>query len=332
MIAFVLLSPFVANLSLPQVMKIRPILLSAFVAVLAFNASQAQLISPTLPAPDVPAAAATPPPAPATAPAALPPIERLATEAQQALFKAADRVAGPAEPGTSTRPAGRKQSFSAPKVEDPAAWPKDSHHKIALMQVKFGGTLEEIMFELYPQDAPQTVSNFLDNVETGAYNGLAFHRAIEGFIVQTGDPLTSDEGARERWGTGGEGKTVPAEIKRNHSKGAVAMGRKSDKVNPSKSSNGYQFYFSLGNYGSLDGKYTVFGQVISGIEVLERISKMPVDSNDCPVARIELKTIKIMDHQGPMYVSAKSGNGDGRKLTKPAAARGPFERFLSRVW
>ncbi len=325
-----LLSPFVANLSLPQVLKIRPILLSAFVAALAFNASQAQLLSPTVPAPDAPAPAAAPAPAPAPAP--LPPIERLATEAQQALFKAADRVTGPAEAGTTVRPAGRKQSFSAPKVEDPATWAKDSHHKLALMQVKFGGTVEEIMFELYPQDAPQTVSNFLDNVETGAYNGLAFHRAIQGFIVQTGDPLTSDEAARERWGTGGEGKTVPAEIKRNHSKGAVAMGRKSDKVNPSKSSNGYQFYFALGNYGSLDGKYTVFGQVVSGIEVLERISKMPVDSNDCPIARIEVKSVKIMDHQGPMYVSAKNGNGDERKFTKPAAARGPFERFLSRVW
>jgi cyclophilin family peptidyl-prolyl cis-trans isomerase len=200
------------------------------------------------------------------------------------------------------------------------------------MTINFGGRVEEVMFELYPQDAPQTVSNFLDNVETDAYKGLAFHRAIEGFIVQTGDPLTADEGARERWGTGGEGKTVPAEIKRQHRKGAVAMGRKNDKVNPARRSNGYQFYFALGNYGSLDGKYTVFGQVVSGLDVLERISKMPVDGNDCPVARIEIKEVKIIDHKGPLYVAAKSDDGDGRKYTKPAAAKGFVGRFLDRVW
>jgi cyclophilin family peptidyl-prolyl cis-trans isomerase len=189
------------------------------------------------------------------------------------------------------------------------------------------------MFELYPQDAPQTVSNFLDNVETDAYKGLAFHRAVEGFIVQTGDPLTSDEGARDRWGTGGEGKTVPAEIKRPHRKGAIAMGRKSDKVNPSKRSNGYQFYFALGHYGSLDGKYTVFGQVVSGLEVLERISRMPVDSNDCPIARIEIDSIKITDHKGPLYVSETSGGDDDQpRYTKPASAQGPVGRLLRRVW
>jgi len=157
-------------------------------------------------------------------------------------------------------------------------------------------------------------------------------RDIEGFIAQTGDPLTADEGARERWGTGGEGKSVPAEIKRTHRKGAVAMGRKSDKVNPSRSSNGYQFYFSLGNYAALDGKYTVFGQVVSGLDVLERISKMPVDSNDCPIARIELKSIKITDHKGPLYVSNQNNGNGSKTFTKPSSAKGPIGRFWNRVW
>lgn len=216
-------------------------------------------------------------------------------------------------------------------MDDPAAWKKDSMHKLAVMEVSFGGTTEEVMFELYPQDAPQTVSNFLDNCEMGAYKGLAFHRAIEKFIVQTGDPLTSDEGARERWGTGGEAKSVPAEIKRPHRKGAVAMGRRSDKVNPSRKSNGYQFYFALGNFSSLEGKYTVFGQVVSGIEVLEKISRMPVDSNDCPIARIEVKNIKVIDHKGPLYPPTR-GQDDGRNYSKPAAAKGFFERLIERVW
>lgn len=305
-----------------------------------------QLPAPTVPAPSAPASAPSVTP-PAAAPA-LPDIEAIANEAQRKLFEAADKASGGAAatapvqgqtpgfiggPTMITTGKGQKATFAAPKLEDPSTWTKGSNHKVAVMEVKFGGRKETVMFELYPQDAPQTVSNFLDNVETGAYNGLAFHRAVEGFIVQTGDPLTSDEGARDRWGTGGEGKTVPAEIKRKHSRGAVAMGRKSDKVNPSKRSNGYQFYFSLGNYGSLDGNYTVFGQVISGLEVLERIAKMPVDSNDCPIARIEIASIKVVDHEGPMYVSETAGgSGDEETYAKPVAAQGAVGRFLRRVW
>ncbi len=299
-------------------MKLCTIRLSFFLALAAFGTALGQDITP-----------------PPSGTPALPPLERLANDAQQALFNAADRAAGPktsvAPNGGQVTTTGRKATFSAPKLEDPSTWKKDSRHKLAIMTVSFGGNVEEVMFELYPQDAPMTVSNFLDNVETGAYNGLAFHRAIQGFIVQTGDPLTSDEAARERWGTGGEGKSVLAEIKRTHRKGAVAMGRKSDKTNPGKKSNGYQFYFALGNYASLDNNYTVFGQVVSGIDVLERISKMPVDSNDCPIARIEVKSIKINDHKGPLYVSTQS-DGDTPKYSKPSSARGPFGRFLNSVW
>jgi cyclophilin family peptidyl-prolyl cis-trans isomerase len=287
-------------------------------------AAQAQSISPTVPAAAAPGAAAQP------AVPDLPSIERIANEAQRQIFDAADRAAGSTTSGPQVTSTPKKTTFSAPRLEDPKSWKKDSQHKLAVMEIKFGGAIETVMFELYPQDAPQTVSNFLDNVETGAYKGLAFHRAIEGFIVQTGDPLSSDEGARDRWGTGGEGKNVPAEIKRKHSKGAVAMGRKGDKVNPSKQSNGYQFYFALGHYGSLDGNYSVFGQVISGLEILERISKMPVDSNDCPIARIEIKDIKISDHTGPLYVSETAE--DDKTYTKPASALSPVGRFLRRVW
>lgn len=307
----------------------------ALISLLAFQGAAAQEISPVVTPTGEPPAA--PPPAAASAMPApeLPPVERLATEAQQDLFKAADAAAGGSGGGMAIPGpivSGKKQTFTAPKVVDPATWEKDSVHKLAVMEISFGGTTEEVMFELYPQDAPQTVSNFMDNCETDAYKGLAFHRAIEGFIVQTGDPLTADEGARDRWGTGGEAKTVPAEIKRKHAKGAVAMGRRSDKVNPGRRSNGFQFYFALGNYGALDGKYTVFGQVVSGIEVLEKIGKMPVDSNDCPIARIEIKSLRVVDHKGPLYASTKQERGDGRKYTKPAAAKGFFERFLERVW
>lgn len=290
----------------------------------------AQEISPTVP-----------PPGQARISPLVPPTEKMAEEAQQQLFKEADGAAGGNSSGVVTVPnfggpvvttTTRKTTFTGPKMDDPAAWDKDSQHKLAVMEISFGGAATEtVMIELYPQDAPMTVSNFLDNCETGSYSGLAFHRAIEGFIVQTGDPLTSDEGARERWGTGGESKTVPAEIKRPHRKGSIAMGRRSDKVNPGRKSNGYQFYFALGNFGSMDGKYTVFGQVVSGLETLEKISQMPVDSNDCPIARIEIKSIKAIDHKGPLYADEQNNKSD-RKYSKPSAAKGFMERMLERVW
>ncbi|MES2597391.1 MAG: peptidylprolyl isomerase [Verrucomicrobiota bacterium] len=295
----------------------------------------AQELSPAVPVPPAAGAASADP---------LPNIESIANEAQRKLFEAADRASGgnplPTEnqpmsfpsggPQVTTTGSGKKATFAAPKGLDPSTWPKDSDHKVAIMEIKFGGRKETVMFEMYPQDAPQTVSNFLDNVETGTYNGLAFHRAVEGFIVQTGDPLTKDEGTRDRWGTGGEAKSVPAEIKRKHTKGSVAMGRKADRVNSSKRSNGYQFYFALGHYGSLDGNYTVFGQVISGLDVLERIGKMPVDSNDCPIARIEIESVKVVDHKGPMYVSQTAKSDD--TYVRPAAGQSAAGRLFRRIW
>ncbi len=213
----------------------------------------------------------------------------------------------------------------------PSHWVKGSMRKIAVMEVAVGGKKESVMIELFPNDAPQTVSNFIDRCAKGFYHGLAFHRAIEGFLVQTGDPLTADESMREKWGTGGEDKTIPAEIKRPHRIGAVAMARRSDKVNPQRQSNGSQFYICLGNYSAIDGQYTVFGQVVAGLDAVQQISRMPVDSNDCPVARIEVKSIQVIDHQGPLQLQPAVA-GKGQRYTKPDSTRGWGGRFLRRIW
>ena len=82
---------------------------------------------------------------------------------------------------------------------------------------------------------------------------------------------------------------------------------------------------------SLNGQYTVFGQVVSGLEWLERISRVPADSNDCPLERIEVKSVKVVDQKGPLIV-LKTSNTGKRRLTKPEAAKGPFERFIGRIW
>jgi cyclophilin family peptidyl-prolyl cis-trans isomerase len=282
---------------------------------------------------------------PGLAPLATPPaktpstaeIDKLAEEAQKALFKSVDKAGGGAATTGTKESAYTPYASSTPRrlpeqrAEDPTQWAKDSVRKLAIMEVAFGGARETVMIELFPNDAPQTVNNFIDHCDSGFYKGLAFHRAIEGFLVQTGDPLTSDESARIKWGTGGEDKTVPAEIKLPHRVGAVAMARRSDKVNPERRSNGSQFYFTLGNYGVLEGKYTVFGQVVSGLETIKRISIMPVDANDCPVARIEIKSIKVIDQKGPMQLPTMS-SGEGLRYIKPDAARNFVSRFFHHVW
>lgn len=239
------------------------------------------------------------------------------------LQSAANKVATPTKKGTTKGKGGNP--------DDPVNWGKNEIHKLAVMDVKFGSDIHTIVFELFESDAPRTVSNFADNCASGAYNGLAIHRTIDSYLVQTGDPTSANDSARDRWGTGGEDKTVPAEIKRPHKLGSVAMARRSDKVNPDKKSNGFQFYFALGNMASLDGQYTVFGQVVSGLEWIERISRVPADSNDCPLERIEVKSVKVVDQTGPLAVVRESNTGK-RRLTKPEAAKGRLEKFIERIW
>lgn len=277
------------------------------------------------------------------APASTAEVDRLAEEAQRSLFQAADKAGGAGANDTAsmgnpytgvTTTSGGSMRLPSPTADSPSLWAKDSMHKLAVMDVSFGGNKETVMIELFPNDAPQTVANFINLCESGVYNGLAFHRAIEGFLVQTGDPLTSDESARQKWGTGGEDKTLPAEIKRPHKIGSVAMARRADKVNPQRRSNSSQFYIALGNYGGLEGKYTVFGQVVSGLSTVQNIARMPVDANDCPIARIEVKSVKIIDHKGPLQVQSDlaGNNSDGQHYSKPNASRGFVGRFLHRVW
>ena len=302
-------------------------LLLAFGCHVALTAQQSK-------APDSPPSGTTPAKTPSTQE-----IDKLADEAQKALFNSVDKTAGGAAAPNGAKDSPQYTPYASasssrlqpPQLENPLSWAKDSVHKLAVMEVAFGGSRETVMIELFPNDAPQTVNNFIDHCDSGFYNGLAFHRAIESFLVQTGDPLTSDESARTKWGTGGEDKTIPAEIKLPHRPGAVAMARRSDKVNPERRSNGSQFYIALGNFGLIDGKYTVFGQVVSGLETIKRISIMPVDANDCPVARIEIKSIKVIDQKGPMQLPSMSA-GEGLRYIKPDAARSMMSRFFRHVW
>ncbi|HPQ80377.1 MAG TPA: peptidylprolyl isomerase [bacterium] len=121
----------------------------------------------------------------------------------------------------------------------------------------------EITAELYPAEAPLSVTNFKMLADGGFYEGLTFHRVVPGFVVQGGDP----EGS----GSGGPGYTIPAEIHHRHGKGALAWARTCDEVNPQRRSSGSQFYITLEPTPFLDGQYTVFGQTLTGMDVVESI-------------------------------------------------------------
>lgn len=117
----------------------------------------------------------------------------------------------------------------------------------------------KIEIELYPEVAPKTVARISELVKEKFYDGLTFHRVVPGFVVQGGDPKGN--------GTGGSGKNIPAEFNdKKHVEGTVAMARSSD---PNSADS--QFYISLGTHAHLDNNYTVFGQVVSGMETVKQI-------------------------------------------------------------
>jgi len=165
---------------------------------------------------------------------------------------------------------------------------------VAVVQIQVGKQkqLQQVVIGLYDQAAPLTVANFKLLAGKKFYNGLRFHRVFPSTFVQTGDPK-SRWGDADKTGTGGPGYTVPAEIGRKHVRGAVAASRLPDNINPAKASNGSQFYVCLSPLPKLDGKYTVFGEVLEGLDVLDAISNQPTDSNDFPLAKIVIKSITI---------------------------------------
>jgi len=175
----------------------------------------------------------------------------------------------------------------------PALAQEGAPTNLVTLQINVNNQLRNVVIQLNESAAPQTSANFKRMVESGYYEGLAVHRAIPNYIVQMGDPLTKDVAQKANWGTGGPDHTVPAEIGLPHTRGAVAMARLPDNRNPARLSNGSQFYVALNDIPSLDGKYTVFGQVIRGIEHLDYISELTVDTNDVPMNRIEIASANL---------------------------------------
>jgi len=147
-----------------------------------------------------------------------------------------------------------------------------------------------IQFELLPDIAPETVRNFIKLAKSGFYDGTLFHRVIPKFMIQGGDPNTK-ESNKSTWGIGGPGYNIKAEFNsRSHLRGIVSMARSSDP-----DSAGSQFFIVTSDSTFLDRQYTVFGQVMNGIETVDKIVNLPKDSNDCPLQEAKMLQVTISD-------------------------------------
>lgn len=150
------------------------------------------------------------------------------------------------------------------------------------------GEIKLLLFD----DTPQHKANFLKLAKEGFYDGTTFHRVIDGFMIQGGDPNTKDDDPRND-GSGSPGYTVPAEIvpAHKHVRGAVAAARQGDQVNPTRASSGSQFYIVENHNGTpmLDDVYTVFGQVVDGLDIVDKIAEQPTDGRDRPLSDIRMK-------------------------------------------
>ena len=201
-----------------------------------------------------------------------------------------------------------------------AAGPSTPSHPRVVLETVRG----DIVIELHPEDAPLTVANFTKLVTQGFYDSLTFHRVVPGFVIQGGDPNSRDTNPFND-GQGGPGYTIPAEIKEKHVKGAVAMARMPDVVNPKRESSGSQFYIALKDLGQLDGGYTVFGQVVSGWATIDSLVAL---ANVPGIARqgnnFNPGTLSMIRHARLLPAAKTAGKTEGSQA-KPAATTAPAD-------
>ena len=181
------------------------------------------------------------------------------------------------------------------KVEAPAlAFNPDSLAEEPIFNIET--SMGTIKIKLY-KETPLHRDNFVKLASKKFYDNILFHRVIKNFMIQVGDPLTKTPNADPaKFGTGGPGYTIPAEIlpQFKHKKGALAAARKGDSTNPARESSGSQFYFVESETGCshLDGQYTIFGETLEGFEVIDAIAAVEVTSpKNAPVEPIKIISV-----------------------------------------
>lgn len=183
----------------------------------------------------------------------------------------------------------QKNQAEKPKKEE-AKVVSTNTNEVAVIKTTAG----EMVVEFWPDVAPSTVENFKKLARSGFYDGTAFHRIVKGFMIQGGDPLTKDADKADRWGTGDPGYKIKAEFNaKPHVRGVLSMAR-----SQSPDSAGSQFFVCLGDASFLNGKYTAFGKVIKGDDVLGKIGDTPTAAsnsgeNSKPLTRVGVESVKI---------------------------------------
>lgn len=170
---------------------------------------------------------------------------------------------------------------------------KSKSKEVAVLKTSEG----TMVIELWPDVAPGTVENFKKLAKKGFYDGTAFHRIIDGFMIQGGDPKTKDDNKADEWGTGDPGYKIKGEVNnrpdRGHDRGVISMANSG-----SPDTAGSQFFICLGSPHQLDGGYTTFGKLIKGDDVLTKLGKTPVGPDprgepSRPLKRVSLESVKI---------------------------------------
>lgn len=200
------------------------------------------------------------------------------------------------------------------KAQEEAARAQAEADSIAAVKVqetmdKLSNLPEEPMFDIVTNygtirvklysGTPKHRDNFAKLAMTGFYDGILFHRVINGFMIQTGDPLTKDPDKADYYGTGGPGYTIEAEFvpEYTHKKGALAAARRGDAANPLKESSGSQFYIVQDERAcaALDGDYTVFGETVDGIKTVDKIAAVQTGMRDRPVEDVKIISVKLVE-------------------------------------
>ena len=161
----------------------------------------------------------------------------------------------------------------------------------AVISTKFG----DMVIKFYPEYAPRHVENFISLAKMGFYDGVRFHRVVPGWMIQGGDPLSKNPD-RMFHGTGGPGYSLdPEPNDRPHKRGAISMAKVPRESNSTRdfNDNGSQFFICVADSSGLDRRYTVFGEVIRGMDVADKIAKLPRDADDNPLEPVEMRvTVK----------------------------------------
>jgi len=169
--------------------------------------------------------------------------------------------------------------------------------KDPMQEVLIETSMGNITIALY-NETPLHRDNFIKLVNENFYDGVLFHRIIQNFMIQAGDPDSKEAQPGQRLGMGGPGYTIPAEIIPTlyHKRGAVAAARLGDQMNPKRESSGSQFYIVDGPNGAphLNGQYTIFGEVLKGFEVVDMIAAQEKDRSDRPLEDIRIISMKLV--------------------------------------